>query len=67
MHSEPDQPFEYGYRESVMDYADQNENLSDSCVRQLLAEHSTSLSEFREDGYKGEANHAPSLLDWLGY
>ena len=67
MHPEPDYQPDFGFRDSVMDYTDQNQNLSDDCVRQLLAEHSTSLSQFLEDGYKGGVNHAPSLLDWLGY
>lgn len=58
---------ELTYRESVMDYADHQGNISDACVDQLMREHSTSLCELLENGYKGAANHAPSLLAFMGY
>jgi len=60
------------YEESVLDYADQDGNLSRADASQLLQEHGFELADLYADSHDIDpvaldARNAEALLAWLGY
>lgn len=60
------------YEDSVLDYADQDGNLSHADASKLLADHSFTLDDVYEDNHGVswlhlDARNAEALLAWLGY
>ena len=56
------------YKQSVLNYADDQGNLDEDVVIQLLDEHDTTIENFIADGYPEQYTfHAETLLDWMGY
>jgi len=61
-----------GFRDSVLDHADHEGNLSAADACQLLKEHGFSLSDIYEDNHgiswvQLDERNAEALLFWLGY
>ena len=62
----------FTYRDSVLDHADDNGNLSQADAEQLLGEHGFTLAHVYADlqGFDSgavDACDAETLLGWLGY
>jgi len=60
------------YEESVLDYADQDGNLSRGDAVQLLKDHGFTLDDLYADSHGVswchlDARNAEALLAWLGY
>jgi len=56
------------YRESVLQYADDQDQLDADIVTQLLEEHSTSIQDLLDDGFpECHVTNAQELLNWMGY
>ena len=60
------------YEESVLDYADQDGNLSRGDAVQLLKDHGFTLDDVYEDSHGVswchlDARNAEALLAWVGY
>jgi hypothetical protein len=60
------------YEDSVLEYADDDGNLSFEDTKRLLSDHGFSLSDIYEDNHNVswvelDARNAQALLNWLGY
>lgn len=60
------------YEDSVLDYADENGNLTYKVANQLLREHGFTHDDVYEDRHGVDpvaldAHNAQALLYWLGY
>lgn len=60
------------YEETVLDYADQDGNLSHGDACQLLQEHGFTMDDLYADSHGVnwchlDARNAEALLAWLGY
>jgi hypothetical protein len=60
------------YEDSVLDYADQDGNLSHGDASRLLADHGFTLDDIYADNHGVswchlDARNAEALLAWLGY
>ena len=62
----------FTYAESVLDFTDQNGNLSHGDATRLLADHGFALDDLYEDSHGVswaalDERNAEALLAWLGY
>ena len=57
----------FTYEDQVLDATDADGMLSTQLASRLITDHNTSLYQMISEGYKGNARHAESLLEFLGY